>query len=32
MIFNGKYEDIEIIGEGGFSNVYKVRCIKSYKM
>lgn len=32
MIFNEKYEEIAIIGNGGFSTVYKVRNITNDKM
>ena len=32
MIFNGKYEEIEEIGKGGSSAVYKVRKISNNKM
>jgi hypothetical protein len=32
MIFNGKYEEIFLIGNGGFGSVYKVRNIENNKM
>ncbi len=32
MKFNEKYEDIDTIGKGGFSSVYKVRNINNNKM
>jgi hypothetical protein len=32
MIFNGKYEEIALIGNGGFSSIYKVRNIDNNNM
>jgi len=32
MIFNEKYEEMDFIGKGGFSTVYKVRNINNCKM